>query len=114
MHLRRAASLLIAAFLSVPAALADMKGVPNPPAFSREELALISRDARLTYAARTCPWALRRALDVWDDIQRGVRPSPLQPEPCRPPGEEASRASDEAALDILKILKEAAGQGTSR
>jgi hypothetical protein len=113
--LRQAAIVLAAALVWAAAARADMRGGPNPPTFTPEEMQLIGRDARLTFASKTCPWQLRRALDAWDDIRRGVRPAPLRPGPCRSRDDEFSgRASDEAALDILKILKEAAGQGTSR
>jgi hypothetical protein len=113
--LRQTASLLIAAVALAPAVVADAGG--TPPAFTPEELALIARDARLRYAARACPQQLRRALDTWSDPRGGVSPAPVLPEPCRPSGDDAAdmgRASDEAALDLLKLLKEAAGQGTSR
>ena len=115
MSRRQTASLSFAILLSATAAaLADVKSAPNPPSFTPEELALINRDPRLIYAARACPWQLRRTLDAWDKIRRGDNPSPLQPEPCGQADEDMGRASDEAALDILKILKEAAGQGTKR
>jgi hypothetical protein len=114
MTLRRTASLSIAALVSVTTALADVKSAPNPPVFTSEEVALINRDPRLIYAARTCPWQLRRTLDVWDRIRHGANPSPIEPEPCGPADEDMGRASDEASLDILKILKEAADQGTKR
>jgi hypothetical protein len=97
-------------------ARADVRAVPAPPTFTPEEVALIARDARLTQAVKACPWQLRQALDAWDDIRNGARPQPMEVEPCRVPADDGTggRASDEAALDILKILKEAAGQGTSR
>ena len=84
--------------------------------FTPEEVALIAKDARLTQAVKACPWQLRQALDAWDDIRSGARPQPIEAEPCRVPADDGmgGRASDEAALDILKILKEAAGQGTAR
>jgi hypothetical protein len=114
MSLRRTASLSVTLMLSVTAALAEVKSTPNPPAFTAEEIALINRDPRLIYAARACPWQLRRTLDAWDKIRRGANPSPVPSEPCGQTEDDMGRASDEAALDILKILKEAAGQGTKR
>ncbi len=114
MSLRRTASLSVSLLLSATAALADVKSAPNSPTFTPEELALINRDPRLIYAARVCPWQLRRTLDAWDKFRHGTNPAPVQPEPCGQADEDMGRASDEAALDILKILKEAAGQGTKR
>lgn len=91
-----------------------MIATPNPPSFTREELELVRKNEKLVHAARNCPWELRRAFDVLDDINRGVRPAVL-PGPCRSSSDDTgARASDEGALDILKILKEASGQGTSR
>jgi hypothetical protein len=121
MSLRRAAAGLgIGAAVSVTVVLgnvrADVRAVPTPPTFTPEEVALIAKDARLTQAAKACPWQLRQALDTWDDIRNGARPQPIEAEPCRVAADDGTggRASDEAALDILKILKEAAGQGTAR
>jgi hypothetical protein len=114
MSLHRTASLSVSLLLSLTAALAEEKSAPNPPAFTPEEVALINRDPRLVYAARACPWQLRRTLDAWDRIRSGVDPSPVPSEPCGQSDDDMGRASDEAALDILKILKEAAGQGTKR
>jgi hypothetical protein len=121
MSLRRAAAgLCIGAAVSAAVVLgnvwADVRAVPNPPTFTPEEVALIAKDARLTQAVKACPWQLRQALDAWDDIRNGARPQPIEAEPCRVPADDGmgGRASDEAALDILKILKEAAGQGTAR
>jgi hypothetical protein len=109
----RATGLAIAVLAWVPAALGEARDPPKPLPLTAEELALVSRDARLVYVLRTCPMQLRQALDAWNDIRRGIPPA-VEPGPCRDPEDDLGRASDEAALDILKILKEAAGQGTSR
>jgi hypothetical protein len=111
--LKHAAAAATAVLIWAPAALAEVRGAAALPAFTPAEQALIGRDAKLAYAAKVCPRQLRQALDAWNDIRRGVPPE-AEPEPCRDPDDDLGRASDEAALDILKIIKEAAGQGTSR
>jgi hypothetical protein len=108
---RQAAGLLIALAISTTAALADVKGRPNPPAFTPEETALIKRDPRLVAAAQDHPWHLRCALDAWDDIRRAV---PARLEPCPPLPPEPGRASTEGPFDLLQILKEAAGGGGTK
>lgn len=107
----QAAGLLIALAVSTTAALADVKGRPNPPTFTPEEAALIKRDPRLVAAAQDHPWHLRCALDAWDDIRRGV---PAKREPCPPLPPEPGRASTEGPFDLLQILKEAAGGGGTK
>ncbi|HEX6000875.1 MAG TPA: hypothetical protein VFZ16_15995 [Hyphomicrobiaceae bacterium] len=118
MRLSRAASLPILALLSATGVLADVEGVRNPPTFTSEETQLIAKDARLTAAAQHCSWALRQALDLLDDLRHGASSRlAISPEPCRLPrgtNEQGRASTDEGALDILKILKEAAGQGTAR
>ncbi|HEX5959102.1 MAG TPA: hypothetical protein VFY92_10675 [Hyphomicrobiaceae bacterium] len=118
MRLCQAATLLILALLSATDVLADVEGVRNPPAFTSEETQLIAKDARLTAAAQHCSWALRQAFDLLDDLRHGAGSRlAISPEPCRLPGgsgQQGRASSDEGALDILKILKEAAGQGSSR
>jgi hypothetical protein len=108
---RQAAGLLIALAVSTTAALADVKGRPNPPTFTPEEAALIKRDPRLVAAAQDHPWHLRCALDAWDDIRRAA---PAKREPCPPLPPEPGRASTEGPFDLLQILKEAAGGGGTK
>lgn len=108
---RRAASLLLLALMSVESAQADIAAVRNPPSFTHEERRIIEKDERLGHIVTNCAWQLRQAFDFLDDLRHGSRG--VAPDPCRLPNDTA-RASDEGALDILKILKEAAGQGTSR
>jgi hypothetical protein len=110
---RAVAALAILALTAATAAVADVAAVRDPPPFTRAEQDLIKGDRRLSEAAKVCPWSLRQALDIWDGIRRGSRLA-VEPEPCRIAPTGPGRASDEGALDILKILKEAAGQGTSR
>jgi hypothetical protein len=110
MDARHFARLLVAAGLAATAALADVKGMPNPPSFTAEESALIDRDPRLMAAAREHPWHLRCALDAWHDLRRGVRRAKACPELPPDPG----RASTEGPFDLLQILKEAAGGGTKQ
>jgi len=111
MHARQAAGLLIAFAVSTTAALADVKGGPNPPTFTPEEMALIKRDPRLVAAAQDHPRHLRCALDAWDDIRRSA---PAKREPCPPVPPEPGRASAEGPFDLLQILKEAAGGGGTK
>src|SRR5262245_28067715 len=113
MSLRRAASLSIVALMSASWALADVRGVRNPPSFTTEEIELIGRDKRLIDATRGCAWQLRQALDLQSEMSRGSRVG-VQLDPCVIGSEGRGRASDEGALDILKILKEASEQGASR
>ena len=70
---------------------------------------LIHKDkrGRLMHAARRCAWHLRHALD---SLRYGPSDWPPQ-RPCLPPGE--TRGSDEGALDILKILREASGESNN-
>jgi hypothetical protein len=110
MSLPRLACLL-AALLSATAALADIKGVANPPVFTPAELELINRDSRLIDATRICPWRLRRALDALHG--QAARPTGAAV-PCTDADDDVGRASNEGALDLLKLLKEAAGQGKAR
>jgi hypothetical protein len=112
MRLRRAASLWVAAFMSATGVLADVKGVRNPPSFTGEEIGLIGRDQRLMDIAPRCARHLRQALDILKDMSLGSRVGAVL-EPC-PPANGQGRASDEGALDILKILKEASEQGAGR
>jgi hypothetical protein len=111
MTLRQAVGLLTAMAISTIAALADVKGRPNPPSFTPEEAALIERDPRLAAAAQDHPWHLRCALDTWEDIRRAV---PGTREPCPPIPPEPGRASTEGSFDLLQILKEAAGGGGTK
>jgi hypothetical protein len=111
--LRQAAGLLAAALVSAAAAHAELRGSPNPT-FTPEEVALIGRDPRLVRLVRVCPVQMRRGLDAWHEIRRGGA-APKEPVVCRLATDaDVGRGSDEAALDILTILKEAAGQGTNR
>ena len=112
MNLCRTTGLLIAAWVSATAVLADVRGVSNPPVFTSEEMALIGRHPRLIGAAKSCPWQLRRALDIWDDLRRGAQPpdAPVEPVPCTQTPPDSGRASAEGPFDLLQILKEAAGQ----
>ena len=111
MTLREAAGLLVAMAVLTTAALADVKGGPNPPTFTPEETALIKRDQRLVAAAKDHPWHLRCALDAWDDIRRSA---PGKPGQCPPIPPEPGRASTEGPFDLLQILKEAAGGGGTK
>jgi len=113
MRLRRAASLWIAALMSATGVLADMKGVRNSPSFTGEEIGLIGRDPRLIDVVPRCARQLRQALDMLKDMNRGSRLGAVL-EPCAAATGGQGRASDEGALDILKILKEASGQGAGR
>ncbi|HEY1245710.1 MAG TPA: hypothetical protein VGF29_12870 [Hyphomicrobiaceae bacterium] len=110
MHARHFAGLLIATALTATAVLADAKGRPDPPSFTAEETALISRDPRLMAVAREHPWHLRCALDAWNALRRGAR----KPEACPELPPDPGRASTEGSFDLLQILKEAAGGGTKR
>jgi hypothetical protein len=114
--LNRSAGLLIAAWISATAALADVKGVTNLPTFTPEEMKLINRDARLILATKACAWRLRRALDMLEDIRQGAgrKHAAAEPVPCSVPAEDGGRASTEGSFDLLQILKEAAGQSTNR
>lgn len=111
MRLRQAASLWIAALLSASCALADVKSARVPPRFTPPEIELIGKDARLVGATRSCAHQLRQALDALAAAEQGSRVG-IVVEPCGSAG--AGRASDEGALDILKILKDVSGQGSSR
>lgn len=107
--MRRATGLLIAAAVSITAPLADVRGRPETPSFTPEEMALVKRDPRLLAAAQEHPRHLRCALDAWEGARRAAAP---RPEPCPtelPP--EPGRASTEGPFDLLQILKEAAGGG---
>jgi hypothetical protein len=111
MHLRRAASLWVATLISATGAVAELKGERVPPSFTVQEIELINRDARVAGAAKRCAWQIRRALDAISGKAAATsRVGEPEPTIC-PPG--TSRASDEGALDIMKILKEAE-KGTSR
>src|SRR5262245_34185977 len=110
MHARQFAGLLVAATVSSTAALADVRGLPDAPAFTPEETALINRDPRLVAAAKEYPGHLRCALDAWNEIRRGASAPRSCPELPPDPG----RASSEGSFDLLQILKEAAGGGTKR
>jgi hypothetical protein len=111
MTIRQAVGLLAAMAVSTIAALADVKGGPNPPTFTPEETALIRRDPRLVAAAKDHPWHLRCALDAWDDIRRAI---PSKREPCPPIPPEPGRASTEGPFDLLQILRQAGGGGTKQ
>jgi hypothetical protein len=113
MRLRQAAGLWTAALLSATGALADVKGVRIPPSFSPQEIELIGKDARLVGAARQCAWQLRQALDALADAGQGSRVG-TAPEPCQLGSGGPGRASDEGALDILKILRDISEQGAGR
>lgn len=114
MNSYRTIGLLMAAWLSATAAVADAGGASA--SFTAEEMELINRDARLVDAAKTCPRQLRRALDVRKGRGGGANPGHAQtePVPCTPAAQDAGRSSAEGALDLLKLLKEAAGQSTNR
>jgi len=116
MSLHRTAGALIATCVSATAVLADVRGVRNPPAFTPTEMQLINKDARLIDANRSCPWQLRHALDVWEDMRGATRPAHASAQSvlCTQTPEDSGRASAEAALDLLKILREVAGQSTNR
>jgi hypothetical protein len=78
------------------------------PSFTSEEMALIYRDSKLKAALPRCAWQVRQVLDsLLHGVQTG---QPVRP--CRT-GSESSRGSDEGALDILKILREASGESTN-
>jgi hypothetical protein len=113
MRLRQATSLWIAALMSATGALADVRGVRIPPTFTAEEIALIGRDPRLVGVTKRCAQQLRQALDALTEKSPGSRVG-LAPEPCLTGSTGHGRASDEGALDILKILKDVSEQGTSR
>jgi hypothetical protein len=110
MRLRRAASLWIAAVTSATCAIADVKAVRTPPSFTAQEIDLIGKDERLVGVAKHCAWQLRQALDLLAELSSGSRVG-VALEPCLPP---VSRASDEGALDILKILRDVSDQGAGR
>lgn len=112
-HMRRTACLSILALMSASAGLADVTGARNPPSFSREEMEIVNKDKRLVYAAGSCARSLRQAFDILADKRPATRAA-VEPEPCPLPSDGPGRASDEGALDILKILKEAAGQDSSQ
>jgi hypothetical protein len=110
MRLRRAASLWIAAVTSATWALADVKAVRTSPSFTPQEIELIGKDERLIGVAKQCAWQLRQALDALPELNSSSRVGVML-EPCLP---SAGRASDEGALDILKILRDASDQGAGR
>jgi hypothetical protein len=114
MNFSRSAGLLILAWVSATAALADVRGITALPVFTPEEIELINRDSRLILATKSCPWRLRQALDVWEDIKQGTGRQAPEPVLCAHAPEDGSRASAEGPFDLLQILKEAAGQGTGR
>ena len=76
MNPHRAGGLLIAAAVSTTAAVADVRGRPDTPSFTPEEMALIERDGRLVAAAQEHPWHLRCALDAWASTLRAAAPRP--------------------------------------
>jgi hypothetical protein len=113
MRLHQAASLWIAALVSATGALADVRGVRIPPSFTAQEAEVIGRDPRLVGIAKRCARQLRQAFDALTDTSQGSRVGTAV-EPCRAASSSPGRASDEGALDILKILKDASGQGAGR
>jgi hypothetical protein len=113
MRLRQAATLWTSALLLATGALADVKGVRVPPSFTPKEIDLIGRDARLVGAAKLCAHQLRQALDALAEADRGSRVGTAV-EPCTTGPGGPGRASDEGALDILKILKDISEQGSGR
>jgi hypothetical protein len=113
MRLHQAASLWMAALISATGALADVRGVRVPPSFTAQEAEVIGRDPRLVGVAKRCGPQLRQALDALAEMGRGSRVG-MAVEPCRTGSSGPGRASDEGALDILKILKDASEQGTGR
>lgn len=114
MRLRQAASLWIAALMSTTGALADVRAVRSPPSFTAQEIELIGKDARLVGVAKRCAHQLRQALDVLKDLDASSHSRVgMAIEPC-PASSGHGRASDEGALDILKILKDVSEQGVSR
>jgi hypothetical protein len=113
MRLRQAAGLWIAALMSATGALADVQGVRIPPSFTPQEAELIGRDPRLVGITKRCAWQLRQALDALADMHKGSRVG-IVLEPCPAASSKQGRASDEGALDILKILKDVSEQGTGR
>jgi hypothetical protein len=127
MSLSRSAGLLIVAWVSATAALSDVRGVSTLPVFTAEEVELINRDSRLILATKSCPWRLRHALDIWHDTLRNTPgrlhvpnvptervECSLSPDDGNRPADDGGRAGAEGPFDLLQILKEAAGQGTSR
>jgi hypothetical protein len=114
MNLSRPAGLLIVVWVTATAALGDVRGITALPVFTPEEIELINRDSRLILATKSCPWRLRQALDVWEEIKRGTGRNAPDPVLCSREPEDGGRASAEGPFDLLQILKEAAGQGTSR
>jgi hypothetical protein len=112
MRLRQATSLWIAALVSATGALADVRGVRLPPSFTAQEAEVIGRDPRLVGVAKRCAPQLRQAFDMLADVSVGSRVG-MVVEPC-PASSTPGRASDEGALDILKILKDASGQDAGR
>ena len=81
------------------------------PSFTSEEIELIHKDKsrKLLHAARRCAWQLRHALDR---LRYGAGDWPPQ-RPCMLPRGESTRGSNEGALDILKILREASEEGNN-
>src|SRR5262249_13811523 len=94
-------------------AFADVRGVRIPPSFTAQEIELISKDARLLGAAKRCAQQLRQALDALNDASAGSRVG-VAPQLCPADSGSPGRASDEGALDMLKILKDISEQGTGR
>jgi hypothetical protein len=113
MRLRQAVGLLIAALIPATGALADVRGVRNPPSFTAQEAELIGRDPRLVGITKRCGQQLRQALDALAGMKQGSRVG-IVIEPCPAAANRQDRASDEGALDILKILKDISEQGAGR
>lgn len=120
-HLMHRSSGLIAAlivFASATGTLADLRGVPDrPPLFTAEELALLETNPALADVAWTNPFLVRTLLD---DLERAnaadQEPGMLEQIDdagkslieANPALDRGLRSSPEAALDLIKIIKEAA------
>src|SRR5262249_24177497 len=114
------AALAIAlAFLSAPAA-AELRGSPEgPPVFTAAEVAVIIRNAVLAALIQDNPWAVRRVLDALASVRTtpdnaskeavgSAAPADITLDPVANPDlDPRRRASPEALLDLLRLLKEA-------
>jgi hypothetical protein len=125
---RHLAALLIAlAALSEPVA-AELRGSPEePPVFTAAEVAIIARNAVLSSLVQDNPWLVRHLLDALATAARvnaaanpppggGAKVGPGAAAPdtgkidprANPDLDELQRTSPEGALDLFRILKQAA------
>lgn len=99
---------------SVPyhSALADMVAATERPSFSAAEQLVIARNASLVQAVRNDPWAVRQFMDRLNETPSNQSPADGQPA-ADPDIQRFERASPEASLDLLQIIKQAGNGGST-